>query len=157
MEKKIFVMFCMVSLFAGINVKADKYLYIDKCEEDDNWNKLHTNCPDCESGVYKVDGDGNIIYGVSGEITGGSGGVCSSEDKFESSCKFNCAIGNNKYYSGEANEYCRMYCTSDNTFTYPGFVPTVPQGSRFTWTINQANTGPLFTLTTTKNCVIAFD
>ena len=163
MNKSLKYMFCFLILFSTFGVKA-KQVYVSDTSSECAGNRYYGYAP----GWYTVDSSGNVISGGSGDggsISGsGASGICSSGNVYENDCLFDCAVGQSEYESGRLNAYCATYCTESDTFTYPGFIPEVEQGTKFTWTIGGSSkvldsriNSPVIRMTMNKNCVVAFE
>ena len=162
-------------LFSVSNVHAKLMYFIEDCPSSKEIaDKYDIDISD-GSGWYDVPYVGDQIEG------GGDSGVCTAPALNNMACDFGCldsalsgqdAIKNNSSViedlNGGApiagNAYCKMVCIPKNEFEYPGFIPTVEQGTKFTWTIGGSsgvldNTlePEILKLNVTTECAVVFD
>jgi len=180
-KKRLKILCGLFTLLFINNVGAARMYFIDDCPSSES-AAANYGITLNGSGWYNVPSGGSGDDGLDGSLgPGGSNAVCNGPSSNVLACDFGCvdaalsgteiSANNASILSDlnagspiEGNSFCKMVCIPTNQFDYPGFIPTVEQGTKFTWTIG-GSSGVLDTslsqkilkLTVTTECAVVFD
>lgn len=183
--KKILKLFCcIIILLLNSNVFAKRMYFITECESSIQ-AALNFGINLSGNGWYDVgdaEDDEEPGEDLDGGISGGGGrNICNAPSSEVLACDFGCvdaALSGSEIAAHNANilsdlnagepiagnNYCKMICIPRNEFDYPGFIPNVEQGTKFTWTIGGASgildtslNQKILKLDVTSECAVVFD
>jgi len=192
MKKILKILCCLIFLLSNNNVFARRMYFIAECESSQSaardygislngngWYEVgNPGGPGGGGGAGGSGDDDDIDDGIAG---GGGSGICNAPSANSLACDFGCidstlsgseiSENNRNILSDlnagspiEGNDYCKMVCIPSNQFDYPGFIPTVEQGTKFTWTIGGSSgildsslTQKILKLNVTTECAVIFD
>jgi len=159
MKKILKILCCLIFLLSNNNVFARRMYFIAECESSQSaardygislngngWYEVgNPGGPGGGGGAGGSGDDDDIDDGIAG---GGGSGICNAPSANSLACDFGCidstlsgseiSENNRNILSDlnagspiEGNDYCKMVCIPSNQFDYPGFIPTVEQGTKF--------------------------